>query len=385
VIPRRLAEIAEEHLVELIDQGRREDRTIEYKVDWPTAKSSDRGPVIEAVVSFANEIGGDLVIGVRAEDGLPVDVPGVAADNVDAMCMQLDQVIRAQTDPMCSSHTIRPIQLASGRYVFVVRVGESWVRPHRVKANNKFIGRGSAGKYEMDTAQIRSAFLRLLEVPERARRYREERFNRIRNGTLPFKRADGILCVLHVMPLRQFIDPGLVASKALYDKRDGFRPRNGMGLSTRINLDGIYNFAGVEPLNAAVQVLRSGTVESIDIYSNRDIANMLLFPIGTYERDTVKVLPTYLQTLEALGISEPYYAFLSFVFPAGTCVPATPGLCEQLKIDRQIVLIPEVEIPRADADIPLALRPAFDAVWNAWGKVGSRNYDAQGNWAPVVR
>ena len=34
-----------------------------------------------------------------------------------------------------------------------------------------------------------------------------------------------------------------------------------------------------------------------------------------------------------------------------------------------------------DAPVHEVLRPAFDMVWNAFGFIGSRNYDAEGNWA----
>jgi hypothetical protein len=55
-------------------------------------------------------------------------------------------------------------------------------------------------------------------------------------------------------------------------------------------------------------------------------------------------------------------------------------------IDRDMLLLPDVLIEDyADVSsiqkVAAAMRPAFDAVWNACGHARSYNYDEQGNWA----
>jgi hypothetical protein len=57
-----------------------------------------------------------------------------------------------------------------------------------------------------------------------------------------------------------------------------------------------------------------------------------------------------------------------------------PG--EQQVIDRDAALMPDVLIERLDEDIPKALRPMFNAVWNACGFARSFNYDNNGEWNP---
>lgn len=49
-------------------------------------------------------------------------------------------------------------------------------------------------------------------------------------------------------------------------------------------------------------------------------------------------------------------------------------------IDRNLIFVPEVLIDSQGADIPTALKPTFDAIWNAFGYERSFNYYEAGNW-----
>ncbi|MEM7557457.1 MAG: hypothetical protein AAF378_25920 [Cyanobacteria bacterium P01_A01_bin.84] len=49
-------------------------------------------------------------------------------------------------------------------------------------------------------------------------------------------------------------------------------------------------------------------------------------------------------------------------------------------IDRNNLLMPEVMVENFNFEPSKVLKPIFDAVWNACGYPGSRNYDDSGNW-----
>ena len=49
--------------------------------------------------------------------------------------------------------------------MLVCRVPQSYAAPHRVRATHRFHARESAGKYDMDTAQLRAASPRPLRQP----------------------------------------------------------------------------------------------------------------------------------------------------------------------------------------------------------------------------
>ena len=55
----------------LVDDEVREGKTIEYKCELPGGADSDRVSLLATVSSFANTAGGDLLIGVEAEEGVP--------------------------------------------------------------------------------------------------------------------------------------------------------------------------------------------------------------------------------------------------------------------------------------------------------------------------
>jgi hypothetical protein len=43
----------------------------------------------------------------------------------------------------------------------------SWIAPHRVKANDKFYGRNSKGKYPLDVSELRTAFMLSEQLTEK--------------------------------------------------------------------------------------------------------------------------------------------------------------------------------------------------------------------------
>jgi hypothetical protein len=43
--------------------------------------------------------------------------------------------------------------------------------------------------------------------------------------------------------------------------------------------------------------------------------------------------------------------------------------------------LPQIYIESFDADVPAALRPAFNMFWNAFGFLRCDMYDAEGRWS----
>jgi hypothetical protein len=59
---------------------------------------------------------------------------------------------------------------------------------------------------------------------------------------------------------------------------------------------------------------------------------------------------------------------------------AEGGFRDSSAIDRESLLLPDILIEEYEVSIGTVLRPAFDALWQACGYPGSRNYDADGRW-----
>ncbi|MBI3460167.1 putative DNA binding domain-containing protein, partial [Candidatus Acetothermia bacterium] len=75
-INKRLEDITENDLKDLVDNKYREIKSIDYKVTLPGNSDSEKKEFLADVSSFANANGGDLIYGIKANDGLPVNVCG---------------------------------------------------------------------------------------------------------------------------------------------------------------------------------------------------------------------------------------------------------------------------------------------------------------------
>ena len=157
MIPRPIKDIDRDTLRTLIADAVPEGKTIEYKVDMPgKAKRSGREPLLATVSSFANTAGGDLLMGVEAERGIPVRLPGIEIDDLDQERLRLEHTLLNGLAPRLPAVEILAVETARSRYVLVIRVPESWIGPHRVGRTSKFYGRNSAGRYELDVGELRT-------------------------------------------------------------------------------------------------------------------------------------------------------------------------------------------------------------------------------------
>jgi predicted HTH transcriptional regulator len=204
MIPKAIHDIGLDDLRALIEGGVAEGKTIEYKREMPSGADSGTVPFLASVSSFANTSGGDFLIGVETDEGLPKAFPGVEAASVDKEKLRLEQILANGLEPRLPRVDIHPVQVGDGRHVLVVRAPRSWVAPHRVRKNDKFYGRNSAGKYPLDVGELRTAFTLSETIAERVRNFRAERIARIYGRETPIPLHDGGCMVFHLLPLAAF-------------------------------------------------------------------------------------------------------------------------------------------------------------------------------------
>src|SRR5688500_3252299 len=152
-------EINEEDLVSLIYTQKREGKDIDYKLKLISNSDGDKKEFLYDVSSFANAAGGHLIIGMREQDGLPIELVGQKFEDIDAEIRRLDNIIRDGIEPRVSVQ-IHPIRMISGNIVLLIRIPHSWAMPHMVsyQGATKFYSRNSAGKYPLDISEIRALF-----------------------------------------------------------------------------------------------------------------------------------------------------------------------------------------------------------------------------------
>ena len=373
MVPGPIEAVDKDALQALIDNQVPEGKTIEYKREIPSTAESKMIPLLATVSSFANTARGDLLIGIEADKGVPTKLLGVKTNNTDEETLRLEQVLRSGIEPRLPLVDIRPIAIGNDKHVWAIRVHNSWTSPHRVIRNSKFYARNSAGRYELDVGELRTSFNLSETVADRIRDFRTDRIARIHSRQTPFPIESGGCMVVHVLPLNSFLANTAIDVAKLYGHTEQLRPIGASGWDSRINLDGIVNFAS-SSYSTYVQVFRSGAIESVSALP-RDNDRMIIRSVA-YERALIKSLREYMAFAGIFEIDPPYYVFLSFLSVSGCRfgVQGSPTLQEDM------LILPEVVVQNRDEKPHEILRPIFDMVWNSFGFPRSKNYNDSGDW-----
>lgn len=131
MIPKSFDSISKEDLDQLVINKVKEGRTLQYKPDSP--RSSSQIILFLAVISeLANNQGGDMVLGISRDDGLPSKVQGLKTADIDRELLRLQSLISDGLEPSLESVELRSIEIDKGNYVVVIRVEPSRKAPHSV-------------------------------------------------------------------------------------------------------------------------------------------------------------------------------------------------------------------------------------------------------------
>lgn len=180
MIPRSFESIERGDLETLITNQVAERRTLEFKRDLPGGSERERKEFLADVSSFANAQGGDILFGIDARQGVAVGLAGLAVDDSDKEMLRWEDVLLAGVEPRMPGVRFRWIDCGDKRGVMLIRVPASSIAPHRVifARSNRFYGRKSNGKYEMDTHELRDAFTASEALPTRLRTLHVEAVDR---------------------------------------------------------------------------------------------------------------------------------------------------------------------------------------------------------------
>ena len=391
MLSRQLDSINESDLVALVSNGVRESRSLEFKAKLVWATESERKEFLADVSAFANGGGGDLVFGIEEHDGAASAVVGLDSFDPDGDTLKMESLIRDGIAPRIIG--VRPwsVALRNGRRVVLVRVPNSLNRPHMVALKNwsRFYSRNSAGKYQLDVHELRSAFVASEAVTERARQFRVERIDAILQGNTPARLAGTSYICIHMMPISAF-DPyfSFDLSKPR-EQREQLPPIRARGWNPSVNFDGLLFASSAHAGGAGgyVQLFRNGIVEALDcqLLAPTDPHHQgpeKYIPSIAYEECLIRAVGCYTAFYRKYEVPTPVLVGLSVLNVRGFHMAAdlTDGLGN--RIDREHLILPDRLAETLDFDAASFLRPCFDQIWNACGHDRSLNYDEQGNWTP---
>jgi hypothetical protein len=366
-----LESITEADLASLMDNEVREGYQIEYKQSVAFREKQDKLDFLAAVTSFANSVGGDLLIGVTAASGIPVAIPGWEGIDVDQEKLRIENLLRDQVEPRVA-FSIHEIRLSNGNVVVLLRVPWSWAQPHMVRMDqvNRFYYRHSAGKDIMNVSQLRAAFALTTRLEEQIAGFRHQRNSGIKAGSVGHLTTPaGPTVVVHLLPFEAFRSGFTLDVEAAMEHARGRMLPLGTGSNGhRFNLDGIYCFDGISPCNAYTQIFRNGIMETasrnvLAVYERK------LIPCGSLTTHVLGHLRSAVAFYRQVNVPPPLVAMMSLLgVDEYEFATSGDGLGHYTyAVDRDDLILPGTLVQDYTQPPVDICRPMFDALYNAAG------------------
>jgi hypothetical protein len=377
-----LAEAVQQDIVDLKDNQVPESRTLDYKRELYPPTDEGKRDFLKDVTAFANTVGGYLLFGVEEKEGVPVAVDGVDVGDFDRLRLLWENLLRTAVDPPVRGVEFHPpVKLGGGKHVLIVEVPRSIARPHAVTIGKhfRFYGRNSTEAYPLEVSDLRQAFLGSETLAEKMRAFRRDRLSQIAVGETPLTLSSGARVVTHVLPVSAFeLGQRYGLTKAMHSQ---FLPVYDGALSPRFNFDGLALYGEINKGEAYryTQIFHNGLVEDVDTMMLSNTEKAIPTGFELVMRRTVDHCVTFLLSL---GVELPVWICISLLGVKGYSIyrDSFPSSRRPDLIEKEDLVLPEIELTAREQPMEQALRPAFDSIWNACGYERSLNYDQQGNW-----
>jgi hypothetical protein len=391
-----LDQIDEGQLQRLIDGKTAEGRDVEYKRNTYGNADKDYGEYLADISSFANTIGGDIIIGMNAKAGVPKGFVPLQI-NPDDEILRLENVARSGLQPRIYGLAIREIPIAKGGSVLVVRIPRSYNQPHRIVRQgtgyHRFHARSSAGKYEPNVDELRLLFGRAPQLADRIRDFRFDRIAKVVAKDTPVPLSGVHALTLHVIPFSAFDTRLSLRLDPKYRLHDEFPPIHGYASNYRINVDGLLTLPNpdrsAKEQRAYVQLFHSGIVEAVAssfLRPGRTPQDPARLPWLWTEACIVEFSHKYLRALVRAGCTPPFAVLVSLIGAKGVLYSFVVDSWSEDEagiFDRDQLHFQEVIIEDFQADPyehAKRLRPLLEQIANAAGRATTPSFDASGKF-----
>jgi hypothetical protein len=406
-LPYDLNAVTRDHIYGLI--GEEEGYLIDFKKGMtldakgnPEADSRLKDEFAADVTSFANELGGDLVIGVdelREEGkttGIATEVVGIARNAADALDRQANSVLMGRVDPRLQVKT-KTIQVDDDKVVLVIRVPRSPNAPHAVRNvahdehSLRFFGRNRTGKYSLDVSQVRDRFVVGDSLEERIGKIVNSRIDHIISRP-PLRLARKHFLVAHIIPHAALSRDGVMDLRTVLRTTSDFGPNaQGTSIDQRMNFDGCLFSGGgsSDGIERYSLVMRNGVVELVfnegfNTHQSQHLGSTIAILVGHHVAKVIGFTHRVCQSLNQHGFEPPYYVQVTVNEVAGFYLAEAINDIEgPIKIDRPRLDFPLIELqstPQSFEDVAKEMRPVVEAYMNAAGRNDSTFYTSEGRW-----
>jgi hypothetical protein len=215
--------------------------------------------------------------------------------------------------------------------------------------------------------------------------FRDDRLSKIDSAELPVALFDAPRAILHLVPASAFEAGAHVAIARLHELAPRSGPR-GEEAEVLFNFDGfVTRVAGEEDTSLSyVQMFRSGAVEIVHVDLLTSDGEEAIVDTARFERTLLHEARVWIGIQKELGARAPVFLMLSLQRVNGLSLDGDEKAEENAgahPIDRNELVVSEALLASWDDDAARALKPLFDAVWNAAGCARSPNFSRDGEWA----
>jgi len=371
-----------------------ETASLEFKEAIDLANEQGKDELATDVASFANSVGGDILVGVseRADGekkGYATACDGIVVDNADALMLRIQSILQERIEPRLVGVRMKVVQIDQERHVLAIRIPRSW-QLHAVRRNKAYAvyARNANGKYPLDFFQIRDAFTLGAAATERAMIWRSERIARLAAGETPRILSEGPKLVLHVIPVAAFAGERSRLSVDLEALETTARTMKSSGSNRTYNADGLLIYAEwSNNCEEYSQVYRDGRLESLSAvltvtsamgsrpYFHAVVGDIVIRAVAAH-RDLLPADPG------------PTLISLSILGGKGTPISNESKWSSFGKspIDRDIAMLPEIQLDSLSKENQLlakGLRPGLDSLYQAGGHSRCPSFGADGTYIEV--
>lgn len=363
-----------------------ESRTLDYKLEIHPMTDGGNKEFLKDVSAFANTMGGYLIYGIEEKEGIPTGIKGVHVEDFDKLKLHFENLLRTGADPVIRGADFQAVNFEDLKKIVIIKVPRSIARPHAVKIKNhfRFYGRNSVGVYPLEVDDLRQAFLASETLATRIRNFRTDRLSQIAVGETPVPLIKGGKIVLHLIPVSAF-ELGKKYDLVKVPFSD-LPPIYASGWNHRVNFDGLVTYMGIREERYTynyTQIFHNGIIEAVDalLLQPREEGKIFI-PSKAYEIKIVEAVNKYLSICSKLNVDFPIWICLSLIGVKNYImwVDSRLWLDDVRPIDRNELIIPEIQVEQGDIPSEYILKPAFDSIWNACGYERSFNYDNNGKW-----
>jgi hypothetical protein len=379
-------ELSETDLSELKTAQVPEGMRIEYKLKNYGNSGAEKREFLKDISALANTQGGHLILGISETSGVATDIIGIENIDPDAEILRLDQISKGGLEPRIPGLRMKAVPLDNGNHVIVLRAPRSWNSPHRVIAqgSNKFYLRSSAGVYEPSVEELRTLFSEQTTALKIARDFRNNRISQIRSGD-DIRPLEGFgRLILHIVPVASISGALTIDVELAQQQLEAFRPISSMGYTPRFNYLGFINERGGEKNQGYTQVFRNGSLEATKANIKRERDGKILIPGVALEQYFFEQYNNYIIGLRDIGVPPPLIIMLTLegVLRTDYAVRRNEFSDPDPPLPVDILTLPEcfLEDFGDEIDHHRAIKPAFDALWNAIGYPSCQTFNDDGLW-----